>query len=148
MKIEHLEPSSDAEALCRKLIRDNGLNHTLNEIRVYLATKPSYSKGELVRANTRLCSEVERMIHDSNLLAWIVVDQGYWLDYPDRREPLLFHELSKIWYDEEKNTFTLRKPGIAEFPEVIQKYGDWSGDFIPVRDHLEKASTLQPDGDG
>lgn len=146
MKIEHLEPSPEAVALCGKLIRENRLNHLLNEpIRVYLAKKPSYSKGELVRATTRLCSEIERMVHESDLLAWIVIDEGYWLNFPERREPLLFHELSKLWYDDEK--ITIRKPGITEFPEVIQKYGDWDGNLRPVRDHLEKSSDLQPEDD-
>jgi len=142
MKIENIEIASEAIELCREIIKKHGLHHLAGvNIPVYFALKPRYSKGELVRADSRLCSEVEQMLHDSNVQGWILVDQGYWLDYPDRREPLLYHELLKFWYDEEKGAFSLRKPHIAEFPEVVQQYGDWTGDFRPVRDHLSSGNT-------
>ena len=136
MKIEDLEVASEAQAIAAQLIKENpdDLSHLRNvKIAYFLLLKPSRSKGELVKAKAKLHGDLERFIHESDVVASIFIDAGYWKDCPDHREPLLFHNLLKLWFDDEKGTFTLRAPGIIEFPEVVRKFGDWEGTFRPVR---------------
>lgn len=136
MKIEDLEVAQEAATIAAKLIRENSkdLAYLRNvTISYFFMLKPTRSKGELVKAKAKLHGELDRFIHGSDVVASIFIDAGYWKDCPDHREPLLFHNLLKLWFDDEKESFVIRPPGIIEFPEVVQRYGDWEGTFRPVR---------------
>lgn len=89
--------------------------------------KTKISKGRRVLATISLRKEKDALVHPYDAL--IYIDHTYWVGYPDKREPLLYHELCHLYYDEETEKVTTVGHDVEDFYAVIRRYGDWQKDL-------------------
>lgn len=89
--------------------------------------KIKISKGRRVLATISLRKEKDILVHPYDAL--IYLDHTYWVAFPDKREPLLYHELCHLYYDEETAKVNLVGHDVEDFYAVIRRYGDWQKDL-------------------
>lgn len=94
-------------------------------IKILFSLKEKKSRGRSVLGTAKSFSEMDRLLHGWTFL--ITLDAKFWKENPDKREPLLFHELMHCDIDEDDKV-SMRDHDIQEFDAVVRAYGNWSRD--------------------
>ena len=102
-------------------------------IKILFRLKPSYKRGQKVLGNTSVVSGKDKLLHPYN--ATIILDLEYWDAHPDKREPLLFHELCHL--DDDDGKLSLVDHDFSEFYAVIRHYGDWQNKITHAKNQLQ-----------
>lgn len=89
--------------------------------------KTKISKGRRVLATISLRKEKDTLVHPYEAL--IYIDGVYWMMNEDKREPLLYHELCHLYYDDETEKMSLVGHDVEDFYAVVRRYGDWQKDL-------------------
>ena len=97
---------------------------------------PKYAGGEVVAAKSFKCDARNGFLHNTHFI--IEVDRAVWLEASGGfREAMMDHALCSIGVELDqaglpvKDKYgqikcALRRPGIADFPEVVQRRGAWN----------------------
>lgn len=101
------------------------------EYKLIFNTKPRKKAGRTTLASIQLFTDKDKMLH--NYDAMIIIDHCYWIGHPEKREPLLYHELCHLSYDEEKDKISMVGHDVEDFFAVYKKYGDWQKDIEKIK---------------
>jgi hypothetical protein len=104
------------------------------EIKYLFAKDELTSKGKRVLGKACKFGEKDRLLHRWNFL--IIIDENFWKTYPDKREPLVLHELLHCGQNDEGNP-TMLPHDLEEFGEVVRRYGGWATDVVMFDRQLE-----------
>lgn len=97
---------------------------------------PKYAGGEVVAAKSFKCDTRNGFLHNTHFI--IEVDRSVWLEASGAfREAMMDHALCSIGVELDQAGLPvkdkhgqikcgLRRPGIADFPEVVQRRGAWN----------------------
>ncbi len=113
--------------IVNKVIKDNGLDFLKSYAIKYLfCTKPRFKAGKSVLGSCKLFPDKDRLFDSWS--AVVTLDQEFWHMYPEKREPLLFHELCHLEQGDD-GMLSIASHDIEEFQQVWKKYGDWQGNL-------------------
>ncbi len=107
-------------------------------IKILMAKKSKTSKGRKVLGSAKLFRERDRLLHPYRFL--IVLDAWFWLERPEKREALLFHELCHCSVDE-RGDCSIAHHDLEEFFEVVKHYGMWKQDIEHFSEQLSLFSS-------
>lgn len=133
----HIEADEATYQLMRELIKRyrHTIGHLLNvQIKVLFKKKTGKRNGKKVLGRATVFPERDMHFHPYTFL--IELDRVYWQANPDKREPLLFHELCHCWLDENGKA-TIRPHDLEEFSEVVRFYGAWDSDVKHFGEQLQ-----------
>jgi predicted metallopeptidase len=110
-----------------KVIKDNGIDFLKSyRIKYLFCTKPRFKAGKKILGSCKLFPDKDRLFHSWD--AVVTFDKDFWEMYPDKREPLIFHELCHLEQDDD-GILSIISHDIEEFTQVWKRYGDWQGDL-------------------
>lgn len=96
-------------------------------IKFLFSHKPKYSKGKQILGSAKVFGEKDLLFHEFD--AAVTLDFNYWEENPDKRLPLLFHELCHLEIDEDhksdRQRLRIASHDIEEFYAVWRRFGDW-----------------------
>ena len=133
----YVEANDDVYQLMQDLIKRyrHTIGHLLNvQIKILFKKKTSKKNGKKVLGRASVFPEKDMHFHPYTFL--IELDKTYWQDCPDKREPLLFHELCHCWIGED-NKASIRPHDLEEFSEVVRFYGAWESDVKHFGEQLQ-----------
>lgn len=135
--VEKYWDAIEAKVIATKLIQESNFNFPTNTPILYVfldKSKTFWAKCQLASALQQFASGYQYVIQFNN---------EAWQNLTDlQREALVFHELLHIFYDSEKDKYSLAKHDVEEFSLVIRKYGLWREDVKKFMDEGWKAITL------
>jgi Putative phage metallopeptidase len=123
---------SDIYSLLTRLIKEQTELNFLarHPLKILLLSKARYSKGRRTLGLAKLCTPVEKLLHPFHAI--ITLDYFFIQEYPERLEPLLYHELCHFLEDE-NGKLTMVGHDIEEFYSVIKHYGDWNKEINTIQ---------------
>jgi hypothetical protein len=114
-------------SIINKVIKDNGMDFKKSyRIKYLFCTKPRFKAGKQVLGSCKLFPDKDRLFHSWD--AVVTLCETFWKMYPEKREPLLFHELCHLERDDD-GILSIVSHDIEEFTQVWKRYGDWQGDL-------------------
>jgi hypothetical protein len=104
------------------------------KFKLLFCNKPRSSKGRTTWASIHLPAPRDALLHDFNAI--IVISHTKWVTFPEKQQPLLYHELCHLFWDENDQKLTLVGHDIEDFISVYRRFGDWQKDL----DKLNRAN--------
>lgn len=116
------------QQVAKKVIKDNKLEFLKSyRIKYLFCVKPRFKAGKQTLGSCKLFADKDRLFHTWD--AVITLDKEFWDMYPEKQEPLLFHELCHL-EEIDGCMLSIVSHDIEEFNQVWKKYGDWQGDLV------------------
>ncbi|MBN1404171.1 MAG: hypothetical protein JW942_06885 [Opitutales bacterium] len=110
------------------------------QIKYLFAKDEMKSKGKRVLGKACKFPERDRLLHPFRFC--IILDERFWQDFPNKREPLLLHELLHCGVNDEGDP-VLVPHDLEEFGEVVRRYGAWANDVVLFDRQLELFASEQ-----
>jgi|GEM_PF-3801091 len=104
------------------------------EIKYLFAKEDLTSKGKRLLGKAHKFGERDKLLHRFSFM--IIVDEEFWMNFPEKREPLLLHELLHCGINGDGKP-TVVPHDLEEFGEVVRRYGAWGQDIVLFDRQLE-----------
>ena len=130
----YIDAPKEAHVLLSKLLGFEEHQHIRDfNFKLILRKKASVSKGKPILARTKKFGEIDRLLHNYDFLIWM--DQEWWDENGDSREPLMYSQLQHCGTDKNDNPVILDYD-LKEFATVGAKYGLWNPDLKHFSEQL------------
>jgi len=127
----------EPKELATKLIEAGNFNFPTNTPILYVfvdKAKKFWGKCQLVSGVHQFASGYQYMIQFNNEV-WQTLTAV-------QREALVFHELLHVFYDSERDKYSIAEHDVEEFVRVVHKYGLWREDVKKFMDEGLRTITL------
>jgi len=104
--------------------------------------EPIVSMGKIVMGQASKFPVKMQPYVSLDFLIWIAEESWHQLGYTQKLA-LIDHELCHCAYNEDKDTWTMRKHDVEEFNEIIERYGFWKRDLFIAKHSFQMALDLE-----
>jgi hypothetical protein len=121
---DYRDAASEDRAILDQVIHEVPDHNYLKNYNLKMTFREKKKKkgGRIIYASIRRFSDHDYFLHGYH--AEILISHPFWVGHPEKRKPLIDHELCHLWQGEEG--LEVRGHDIEEFYEVIERHGDWN----------------------